>query len=81
MRTQQEVLLPGPPSNLTARPTSAFSILVSWDPPSQHQEDVLKYKLYHRHGVSWPPYLVLSSDLMVAITTTEDKPRPWLWAL
>ena len=52
MRTQQEVLLPGPPSNLTARPTSAFSILVTWDPPSQHMEDVLKYKLYHRHGVS-----------------------------
>ena len=43
--TQSEVDLLSPPANISARPTSAFSILVSWDPPSGK---VKKYKLYHR---------------------------------
>ena len=43
--TQSEVELPGPPANISARPTSAFSILVRWDGPAS---PVKKYKLYHR---------------------------------
>ena len=43
--TQSEVDLPAPPANISARPTSAFSILVRWDPPG---DKVKKYKLYHR---------------------------------
>ena len=43
--TQSEVDLPSPPANISARPTSAFSILVTWDAPPG---PVKKYKLYHR---------------------------------
>ena len=43
--TQSEVDLPPAPANISARPTSAFSILVRWDPPA---DKVKKYKLYHR---------------------------------
>ena len=42
-RTNED--LPSPPANISARPTSAFSILVRWDPPG---DKVKKYKLYHR---------------------------------
>ena len=45
--TQAEVELPGPPVNMTARPTSAFSILVTWDKP-RGGHNINKYKLYHR---------------------------------
>ena len=48
--TQSEVDLPSPPANISARPTSAFSILVRWDPPA---DQVKKYKLYHRRVSSW----------------------------
>ena len=41
-----EVELPDPPSELTAVPVSAFSILVRWTGPAD--QDVDKYKLYYR---------------------------------
>ena len=55
--TQHEVELPRAPANLTARPTSAFSILVTWDRPGDSvsgsgKNRITKYKLYHRR-VSW----------------------------
>ena len=53
MTTQHEVELPRAPANLTARPTSAFSILVTWDSPESSvsgsgKNRITKYKLYHR---------------------------------
>ena len=45
--TQPEVDLPGPPLHVSASPVSAFSILVSWDPPlGMHR--INKYRLYYR---------------------------------
>ena len=53
--TQHEVEVPHAPANLTARPTSAFSILVTWDAPAgsvsgsgAEKNKITKYKLYHR---------------------------------
>ena len=48
VRTQAEVELPLPPANLTARPTSAFSILVTWDSAEAEKNEITQYKLYHR---------------------------------
>ena len=55
MTTQHEVEVPRAPANLTARPTSAFSILVTWDAPAgsvsgsgADKNKITKYKLYHR---------------------------------
>ena len=56
--TQSEVAVPGPPSNLAARATSSFSILISWNAPS---EEVQRYKLYYRRvsafSSSSPPHV------------------------
>jgi len=48
--TQAEVDVPGPPQEVEARATSSFSILISWDPPSGNNGNILKYKLYYRQG-------------------------------
>ena len=53
--TQPEVELPGPPVNISARPTSAFSILVTWDSPDNAAGVITKYRLYHRR-VSWTTF-------------------------
>ena len=45
--TQPEVDLPGPPLHVSASPVSAFSILVSWDPPLGIHR-INKYRLYYR---------------------------------
>ena len=55
--TQSEVAVPGPPSNLAARATSSFSILISWNAPS---EEVQRYKLYYRRVSAFsssPPHV------------------------
>lgn len=48
--THEELDVPGPVQGLRARPTSSFSILVSWDPPqSQHASTpVTGYTVYYR---------------------------------
>ena len=53
--TQHEVELPRAPANLTARPTSAFSILVTWDSPGDSvsgsgQNRITKSTLYHERA-------------------------------
>ena len=53
LTTQAEVEVPGPPAHLSATPVSAFSILISWQPPHQQPgKNIEKYKLYYRR-VSW----------------------------
>ena len=47
VRTQDELDVPGPVSSLSARATSAFSILVTWDRP-EGENDITSYKLYYR---------------------------------
>ena len=54
LTTQSEVAVPGRPLQPTARPTSSFSILVSWAPPAGLGETVTQYTLYHRR-VSYTP--------------------------
>ncbi len=52
--TQAEVEVPGPPAHLAATPVSAFSILISWQPPPlQPGKTIHKYKVYYRR-VSLP---------------------------
>lgn len=46
--TQEDVEVPGPVTGLAARPTSAFSILISWQHPAYRSETVTVYKLYYR---------------------------------
>ena len=56
--TQDEVDVPGPVSDLRARATSAFSILIRWGHPTYNGGSISKYKLYYRQVSS------LSSSLM-----------------
>ncbi len=53
MTTQDELDVPGPVSSLSARPTSAFSILVTWGEPEYAGEGVNSYKLYYREVRWW----------------------------
>ena len=46
--TQDEVDVPGPVSDLRARATSAFSILIRWGHPTYNGGSISKYKLYYR---------------------------------
>ena len=46
--TQEELDVPGPVSDLKARPTSSFSILIQWDKPVYSSSYVRHYKLYYR---------------------------------
>jgi hypothetical protein len=48
LTTQAEVEVPGPPTHLSATPVSAFSILISWQPPLTPGKSIEKYKLYYR---------------------------------
>ena len=49
--TQDEVDVPGPVSELHARPTSAFSILIRWGQPTYNGGSISKYKLYYRQVI------------------------------
>ena len=40
--------MPGPVSGLAARPTSSFSILITWGQPSYNRGSIKHYKLYYR---------------------------------
>ena len=40
--------VPGPVSDLKARPTSSFSILINWNKPVYSSSYVRHYKLYYR---------------------------------
>ena len=46
--TQEELDVPGPVSDLKARPTSSFSILINWNKPVYSSSYVRHYKLYYR---------------------------------
>ena len=48
--TQDELDVPGPVTSLKARPTSSFSILVSWNKPDYGDAFVTNYKLYFRRS-------------------------------
>ena len=58
--TQSEVDLPSPPANISARPTSAFSILIEWNAP---REEVQRYKLYYRRVSSFTYVKTFMSSL------------------
>ena len=58
--TQSEVAVPGPPSNLAARATSSFSILIEWNAP---REEVQRYKLYYRRVSSFTYVKTFMSSL------------------
>ena len=51
--TQEELDVPGPVSDLKARPTSSFSILIQWDKPVYSSSYVRHYKLYYRQVGGW----------------------------
>ena len=51
--TQEELDVPGPVSDLKARPTSSFSILIQWDKPVYSSSYVRHYKLYYRQVSGW----------------------------
>ncbi len=49
VKTQSEVAVPSPVLSLSARATSAFSVLVEWRPPRDDGgQEVTVYKLYYR---------------------------------
>jgi len=49
--TQEELDVPGPVQDLHARPTSAFSILITWQRPRYSSTEVKSYKLYYRQVI------------------------------
>jgi hypothetical protein len=56
LTTQAEVEVPGPPTHLSATPVSAFSILISWQPPLHAGKNIEKYKLYYRRVSTYSTY-------------------------
>ena len=46
--TQEEMDVPGPVQDLATRPTSQFSILITWGKPVYGASLVSSYKLYYR---------------------------------
>ncbi len=49
VKTQSELAVPSPVLSLSARATSAFSVLVEWRPPRDDGgQEVTVYKLYYR---------------------------------
>ena len=59
--TQSEVDVPGPPKGVHTRPTSAFSILISWDTPAgSGGGDIEKYKLYYRRVSHSSPHSAIN---------------------
>jgi len=78
--TQAEVAVPGPPKGVHTRPTSAFSILISWTTPAGSGGDIEKYKLYYRRGeFSSDQEVMVSSGTQYHLTDLREYTEYSFW--
>ncbi|XP_059093555.1 neogenin-like isoform X2 [Tigriopus californicus] len=77
--TQDELDVPGPVSQLTARPTSSFSILISWGKPSYSNTFVTSYKLYYRRDDEMEVKSMTLNSLQYHLTELREYTEYTFW--
>lgn len=65
VKTDAELDVPGAVTNLEAKATSSFSVLITWGPPTHTSGPITGYKLYYRQVRS-----VMSAD---KFRTCQDR--------
>ena len=75
------VHVPGMVHNLLVTPLSPTAISVTWDPPTEHADNIIKYRIHYYKTGNHVSIIVLMLTFLVYPPNVHDKllmTRPWV---